>query len=480
MGFCSPNYSPIPPVRNTNQQKPRVSLLTSTPITDRELCLNTSDPTHYRGKAKLVNSLTEPQEPTKKSLKGVKLKSSQGAQPKNIIQPSTSSHTPSNGEWRPLVHCSTCRGDHLRKECCCDTFCTRCRSRLHNTDMCRAPTEPEKENNICIYCGSKSHSSGKCTSRPNDNREEPRSTSRNLQDCRTGNTGSKNHVFNQNRDSHHQTRFGKRFNRQYLPNYNNFQTSPLGSILGQELSAALMELANIQSKSLEMMAASQISQQEAFNELTKASKDKANDAMFASIKTYDGKKRQVFEDWIDKIDQACRASGCNFRMGIIKKSMGAVHQVVMTSDNCSDDELLSKLRSCFSDTPTMNVVWEELRNLRQKENESIAVYAYKWGCALVRSSGIHPENETHPHTIKDFISSLQRNISNKITSKWAEMRNPPRTVQEAFNLADRIESQIQVADSFKLELINDFSPVEVNEISTDKTSVNEYEINEVS
>ena len=60
------------------------------------------------------------------------------------------------------------------------------------------------------------------------------------------------------------------------------------------------------------------------------------------------------------------------------------------------------------------------------------------------------------------------------------MRNPPCTVQEAFNLADRIESQIQVADSFKLELTNNFSPVEVNEISADKTSGNEYEINELS
>ena len=65
----------------------------------------------------------------------------------------------------------------------------------------------------------------------------------------------------------------------------------------------------------------------------------------------------------------------------------------------------------------MNQVWEELRNLRQKENEFITVYAYRWGHALVRSSGIHPENETHPHIIKDFISSLQRNIRNKIANK---------------------------------------------------------------
>ena len=60
------------------------------------------------------------------------------------------------------------------------------------------------------------------------------------------------------------------------------------------------------------------------------------------------------------------------------------------------------------------------------------------------------------------------------------MRNPPRTVQEAFNLADRIKSQIQIADSFKLELTRDFSTMEVNEISANKTSNNEYKVNEVS
>ena len=154
--------------------------------------------------------------------------------------------------------------------------------------------------------------------------------------------------------------------------------------------------------------------------------------------------------------------------------------MVMTSDNCSDDELLAKLRSCFSDTPTINQALEELRNMRQKENESITVYAYQWGWELVTSLGICPENKTHPHVIKDFISSLQRNIRNKIANKWAEMRNPARTVQEAFNLADRIESQIQVADSFKLELSNDFFPAEVNEVSTEETSGDEFKVNEVS
>ena len=69
--------------------------------------------------------------------------------------------------------------------------------------------------------------------------------------------------------NHHQTRFDEGLNRQYLPIYNNYHQSPLGSIPGQDLSATLMELANIQSRSLEMMATSQKSQQEVFQELTR-------------------------------------------------------------------------------------------------------------------------------------------------------------------------------------------------------------------
>ena len=120
-----------------------------------------------------------------------------------------------------------------------------------------------------------------------------------------------------------------------------------------------MELANIQSRSLEMMAASQRSQQEAFQELTRASRDKANGAMFTPIKIFDGTNRQAFEDWINEIDQACRASDRDFRTEIFKKSAGAVKQVVLSCDELTDDELVTKLRSCFSHAPTMNEAREE-------------------------------------------------------------------------------------------------------------------------
>ena len=57
------------------------------------------------------------------------------------------------------------------------------------------------------------------------------------------------------------------------------------------------------------MMANQKSQQDIYNELTRTNRDKANNAMFVAIKTYDGTDRGIFEEWIDELDQACRISG---------------------------------------------------------------------------------------------------------------------------------------------------------------------------
>ena len=125
--------------------------------------------------------------------------------------------------------------------------------------------------------------------------------------------------------------------------------------------------------------------------------------------------------------------------------------MVLSCEELTDDELVAKLRSSFSYAPKMNEVREELRSMMQLDHESVSVYIYRWGRALYRTSGISPESDRYPHVIKDFISSLKKNIRNKIANKWAEMRQLPSTVQKAFKLVSDVEKQLQVADSFKLE-----------------------------
>ena len=139
----------------------------------------------------------------------------------------------------------------------------------------------------------------------------------------------------------------------------------------------------------------------------------------------------------------------------------------------------SKTKKLLLLCTTMNEAREELRSMRQLEHKSVSVYIYRWGRALYRWSGIHPENERHPHVIKDFILSLKKNIRNKITNKWAEMRQPPSTVQKAFKLVSNVEKQLQAADSFKLKF-SSYPPVKVNKISQEESSGDELKINEMS
>ena len=277
---------------------------------------------------------------------------------KSQPQPSGSNQVESR---RPQLYCTACGGhDHLRKDCHKDVFCSNCRTRSHTTEMYRATSQQATGNTICTYCGSTNHSSGRCHSKPNDNREEPRSTPRDLRDQRPRMNYNR---MGQPQVSCQQIRFNEGLNRQYSPNSINPYQSMLGSIPGQDLSATLIELANIQSRSLKMMEASQRSQQEAFQKLTRVSKDKSNDSMFTAIKTFDGTNRQTFEDWIGKVDQACRGSNRGFRTELFKKSAGAVRQVILSCNDFSDDELVTKLRSCFSHAPTMNEARGELRNM---------------------------------------------------------------------------------------------------------------------
>ena len=280
--------------------------------------------------------------------------------------------------------------------------------------MCRVPAQPTAGNTSCIYCGSINHISGRCHNKPNNNREEPRSTPRDLIEQRPRVNHNR---MGQAQVSHHQTRFNEGLNRQYSPNYSNPYQTTLGSIPGQDLSATLMELANIQSRSLEMMAASQRSHQEAFQE----SAEIKPMTMFTAIKIFDGTNRQAFEDWINEVNQACRTSNRGFRTELLKKSTGTVRQVILSCEDFSDDELVAKLRSSFSHASMMNEAREELRNMRQMEHKSISVYMYRWGRALYRSSAIRPREERHPHVIKDFVSSLKKNIRNKIANRWVEM-----------------------------------------------------------
>ena len=133
MGFDENNCSPIPPVSRASSQNitPRP---TSTPKLEEEQILNSSDPTHNRGKINRLNSFESAHkrmDPRAKMSKGGPFK---GSSTKGHPQPSGSNQVEA---CRPQLDCTACGGhDHLRKDCHEDVFCNKCRTRSHATEMC--------------------------------------------------------------------------------------------------------------------------------------------------------------------------------------------------------------------------------------------------------------------------------------------------------------------------------------------------------
>ena len=152
---------------------------------------------------------------------------------------------------------------------------------------------------------------------------------------------------------------------------------------------------------------------------------------------------------------------------------------MMAHPDASDDDLINIIREDFSDAPTMNEAQEELLHMRQKPEEQMRVYVYRYGRMHQRSSGIRAAEETHQHIIQDFIKSLKPKIKNKFANKFAEGRFQPRTLDHAFSLALDLEKKIQIANSFRDDIMDSRTPTTVNEVQSyplDETRA----INEIS
>ena len=152
---------------------------------------------------------------------------------------------------------------------------------------------------------------------------------------------------------------------------------------------------------------------------------------------------------------------------------------MMAHPDASDDDLINIIREDFSDAPMMNEAREELLHMRQKPEEQMRVYVYRYGRMHQRSSGIRAAEETHQHVIQDFIKSLKPKIKNKFANKFAEGRFQPRTLDHAFSLVLDLEKKIQIADSFRDDIMDNRTPATVNEVQSyplDET----HAINEIS
>ena len=234
-----------------------------------------------------------------------------------------------------------------------------------------------------------------------------------------------------------------------------------------------MQIAENQSRTIEAMKASQEAQAVAYKEMKKTNKMRDDNALFHSIKVYEGSNPTKFEKWIDSIDQATRITGRDLRTELLKKSDGVVRNTLsMMDERWMDNDIIAKLHQDFSSLSMMNRVREELKNLYQEPGEPIIVFIYKYRQMHYLSTGIKAHRETHPFAIMGFIAALEPKLNKMVARKYADTRKKPNTLEAIFQMVEQCSKKMLEADSFDCSntfrvpsTINEISDAEINEIS---------------
>ena len=238
-------------------------------------------------------------------------------------------------------------------------------------------------------------------------------------------------------DQHSPTPGLTRYNQQYSPPIYP-PTPSLNSSFPEALSKSLLQIAENQSRTIEAMKASQEAQAEAYKEMSRTNKMRDDDALFNSIKVYDGSNPAKFEKWIDSINQATHITGRDLRKELLKKSDGVIrNSLAMIDATWSNDNIIAKLCQDFSSLSTMNKAREELKSLYQEPREPITAFIYKYGHMHFLSTGIKAERETQPFAITEFISALEPQLNRAAAKRYTDTRNKPHTLEEVFQLAEQ-------------------------------------------
>ena len=112
------------------------------------------------------------------------------------------------------------------------------------------------------------------------------------------------------------------------------------------------------------------------------------DPALMDIPTFSGDEPEKCLEWVTRIKNICRQSGCSFQQELTNKSGLVVQNFLATLDtDIADSELVEKILQMFSDIPTTTQAIAKLKALRQGENESILAHNQRYRILVERVEG---------------------------------------------------------------------------------------------
>ena len=201
------------------------------------------------------------------------------------------------------------------------------------------------------------------------------------------------------------------------------------------------------------------------------------DRFFAAIPVFDGKDPLIFDDWVDKLETACRISGRNIREEAICYSSGPVRQMIMTMpDDSTWADIKAEVMRNFSLKKTRIHAAALLTQFRpQKLQENLRNYIEEYSRLLVQATGKTPAEEYDVERKLHFLRRLRnKRMTNKIIRSGQFKDYDGYSLVDCTIRAIELEEEYQTGEMFEDDVTQIMGIVdeEINEVnlsSVDKT-----------
>ena len=155
------------------------------------------------------------------------------------------------------------------------------------------------------------------------------------------------------------------------------------------------------------------------DQLIKAQDRRDLDPALMDIPTFSGDEPEKCLEWVTRIKNVCRQSGCSFQQKLTNKSGLVVQNFLATMDtDISDGELVEKVLQMFSDIPTTTQAIGKLKSFQQGDNETILAYNQSYRILVERVEGRTIEQITSPVAMKMYLGTiippLRKSIKNSL------------------------------------------------------------------
>ena len=195
--------------------------------------------------------------------------------------------------------------------------------------------------------------------------------------------------------------------------------------------------------------------------------------LLANIPHSDGKDKKACLMWINNVEHTARQAKMSFREAVNSKAGPTVVTVISRYPNASDAQLKKIILESFSNVRTRIEATQDLKKLRLDSSEALAAHNAEYEAVHTVAYGVTAERQTDEVILLNYANTLCDYASTKLRRKILRKGSRIKTLKDAMEEAEELDSQSRQEEISKLERdsmrevslsdsINDISPFQRN------------------